>query len=67
MQFPNFDDYNLFYSFIRTSVIHFYDKCCDNSDNRYYSRFLDDGLKLDDYLEFLEIMFLHLYDEDNKR
>ena len=56
------DEYNLMYQFIRCAIIHFYSKCCDNSYNRYYSRFLDDGLKSSDYLDFLEIMYSHMYE-----
>lgn len=58
-----FDDYNEFYQFMRSAVVHFYNECNEKSYNRYYSRYLDDGLKCSDYLEFLEIMFTHLYED----
>lgn len=57
------EDFNLMYSFLRSAVVSFYNKCNENSYNSYYSRFLDQGFSQEDYLEFVEILYKNLYED----
>lgn len=50
-------NFNDFYLFIRTSIIHYYGFCLNRIDQPFYSRFLDKGYDCSEYLEFLEYMY----------
>lgn len=56
------DEYrNYMFNFIRRSIISFYTKCLDNPDNEYYQSFLNNGLKMFDYLGFFEELYKNYY------
>lgn len=48
---------NDMYYFTRTAVISFYTKCLENSDNPYYSKFLEYGDNLIDYTAFVRDLY----------
>lgn len=51
------EEYNIYYSFIREAIICYYNKCCENCYNSYYSRILDRNISCESYLDFLELMY----------